>query len=212
MNPKLAARFSCAMLIPALAIAGLLMAIPIARAADDPAMRAASDKIVAAAEALIKQAGQADPIDSKLVRDAINRLQAAVRVDPRNDAAYVDLGFCYSLLRDGSQAIDMYTTATQINPSGANFLELADIYLRAGDAEGALMAANAGIVKDPQNARLYNAKGGALNDLQRIDEAEEAYEKAIKLDPSFTIARENLKALNSGSTGRGSISRQSASH
>ena len=80
-----------------------------------------------------------------------------------------------------------------MNPSGSNFIELADIYLRVGDAEDALLAANAGIVKDPSNARLYNAKGMALNDLQRFDEAEEAWEKALRLNPDLKVAQANLR-------------------
>jgi tetratricopeptide (TPR) repeat protein len=135
----------------------------------------------------------------------MDKLRAAIRIDPRNDAAYVDLGFCYSVLRDGKTAVDMYRTATELNPSGNNFIELADIYLRVGDPEDALLAANAGIVKDPSNARLYNAKGLALNDLHRLGEAQEAWEKALRLDPNLKVAQANLDALNSGQTGRGSV-------
>ncbi len=89
----------------------------------------------------------------------------------------------------------MYRTATLINPSPANFKELADIYLRTGDSEAALMAANAGLVKDPQNAKLLNAKGLALNDLQRPEEADEAFRLAVKYDPSLEVARQNRDAL-----------------
>ncbi len=172
--------------------------------------RAASDVIVGDAEALIKRAGQSDPADTKKIHEAMDKLHEALRVDPENDSAYVDLGFCYGVLRDGTTATDMYTKATQLNPSGANFIELADIYLRTGDAEDALLAANAGLAKDPENARLYNAKGMALNDLQRFDEAEEAWEKALRLKPDFPAAKANLQALNGGATGRGSITKHPA--
>ncbi|MGO8927937.1 MAG: tetratricopeptide repeat protein, partial [Limisphaerales bacterium] len=104
--------------------------------------------------------------------------------------------FCYGVIRDGSTAVDMYRTATQLNPSGSNFIELADVFLRVGDAEDALLAANAGIIKDPRNARLYNAKGMALNDLQRFGEAEEAWEKALKLNPNLKVAQVNLDRVN----------------
>ena len=174
------------------------------------ANRAESDAVVAEAEKLVMQAGQADPVDTKLIHQAIDKLRVALKIDPRNDSAYVDLGFCYGVLRDGDTAIDMYRTATDLNPSGTNFIELADIYMRVGDAEDALLAANAGIVKDPSNARLYNAKGLALNDLQRFDEAEEAWEKALRLNPDLKVARANLDALNAGPTGRGSISKHPA--
>jgi tetratricopeptide (TPR) repeat protein len=103
----------------------------------------------------------------------------------------------------------MYHTATELNPSGSNFIELADIYLRVGDPEDALLAANAGIIKDPSNARLYNAKGMALNDLQRFGEAQEAWEKALRLNPDLKVAQVNLDALNGGPNGRGSISKHS---
>jgi len=167
--------------------------------------RAESDAVVAEAEKLVMQAGQSNPADSKKIYAAMDKLHEALRIDPRNDSAYVDLGFCYGVLRDGDSAIQMYRTATEINPSGSNFIELSDVYLRVGDSEDALLAANAGIIKDPRNARLYNAKGMALNDLQRFGEAEDAWEKALKLNPNLKVAQVNLDALNGGQSGRGSI-------
>lgn len=193
------------MLAIAVAALGVLALAPSSYAAE--ANRAASDAVVAEAEALINDAGKADPVDTRMIHQAMDKLHEAMRIDPRNDSAYVDLGFCYGVLRDGPNAIDMYRTATNLNPSGSNFIELADVYLRVGDSEDALLAANAGIIKDPHNARLYNAKGMALNDLQRFAEAEEAWEKALQLNPNLRVAQVNLDALNGGSTGRGSVSK-----
>jgi len=189
----------------ALAIAAL--AILSAGRAPAAGTRVESDQMVTRAEAMIRAAGKSNPVDTAKVHQAIDELHKALAADPNNDSAYVDLGFCYGLLRDGPTAVDMYMHAVHINPSPANFLELSDIYMRVGDSEHALMAANAGILKAPRNARLYNAKGMALNDLERPDEASEAFQKAIELDPNFQIARDNLHSLNSGSTGRGSVSR-----
>jgi tetratricopeptide (TPR) repeat protein len=169
--------------------------------------RAASDAVVADAETLIRQAGESNPTDTKKIHAAMDKLHEALRIDPRNDAAYVDLGFCYGVLRDGTTATDMYMKATQLNPSASNFIELADIYLRVGNAADALLAANAGLAKEPSNARLYNAKGMALNDLQRFGEAAQAWEKALRLNPKLAAAKANLDALNGGSTGRGSITK-----
>ena len=197
-------RFNLVVLF-AIAIAALGVLAIAASSDAATANRAASDAVVAGAENLIMQAGQADPVDTKKIHEAMDKLHEALRIDPRNDSAYVDLGFCYGVLRDGDSATQMYRTATTLNPSGSNFIELADVYLRVGDAEDALLAANAGITKDPSNARLYNAKGMALNDLQRFGEAEEAWEKALKLNPKLKVAQVNLDALNGGSSGRGSI-------
>jgi Flp pilus assembly protein TadD len=197
-------RFNLVVLF-AIAIAALGV-LSIAASSDAAtANRAASDAVVVGAEKLIMQAGQADPVDTKKIHEAMDKLHEALRIDPRNDSAYVDLGFCYGVLRDGDSATRMYHTATELNPSGSNFIELADVYLRVGDFEDALLAANAGIIKDPRSARLYNAKGMALNDLQRFGEAEEAWEKALKLNPNLRVAQVNLDALNGGSSGRGSI-------
>ena len=154
-----------------------------------------SDEVVKEAEAIILEAGQKDQLDSDLVHHAINDLHQALKIDPRNDVAYVDLGFCYGMLGDGATAQDMYRTATMINPSADNFKELADVYLRTGNGEAALMAANAGLLKDPHDARLFNAKGLALNDLHRSGEAVEAFRQAVRYDPKLEVAKQNLDAL-----------------
>jgi Flp pilus assembly protein TadD len=160
-----------------------------------PTNRERSDEIVKEAETTVMAAGKKNPVDTAMINEAIADLHQALKIEPRNDSAYVDLGFCYSVLRDAETAQDMYRTATLINPSPGNFKELADIYLRVGNPEGALMAANAGLVKDPHNAKLYNAKGLALNDLQRSDEAEIAFKQAVKYDPNLQVAQQNLNAL-----------------
>ena len=205
--PRRAGPRRSGMLVVICLIAAAAMAAPISKVWAADGDRRASDALVADAEVLIRQSGQSSPIDTGKVHQAIDRLHEALKIDSRNDAAYVDLGFCYGLLRDGPTAVEMYQQATRLNASGPNFLELADVYLRVGDPSDALMAANAGIIKDPNNARLYNAKGMALNDLQRFDEAAEALEKAIKLDPNLEVARRNLAALNGGPSGRGSITK-----
>ncbi|MDO8431616.1 MAG: MMPL family transporter [Candidatus Binatus sp.] len=204
---RVASRRSSGMLAIIVALAAVAAVASSSYAASQN--RVASDAIVNEAERIIKQAGAARPTDTKLVHQAIDKLHQAIRVDPRNDSAYVDLGFCYGLLHDGPTAVDMYLQATKINPSAPNFLELADVYLRMGQSADALMAANAGLIKEPENARLYNAKGLALNDSHRFDEAEEAFEKALKYDANLAIARTNLTALNGGQTGRGSVSKHS---
>ncbi len=157
--------------------------------------RARSNAMVKQAESLVMQAGQANPVDTAKINAAIKTLHEALKVNPRNDSAYVDLGFCYSVLRDANTAVDMYRTATMINPSPSNFMELADIYLRTGESEKALMAANAGLEKDPRDARLWNAKGLALHDLMRKSEAIRAFRNAIHYDPSLQVARQNLAAM-----------------
>jgi len=174
-------------------VVALVLVASLAYAASEK--RARSDEVVKEAEAIIMEAGKKDQLDSAMVNHAIDDLNQALKIDPRNDTAYVDLGFCYGMLQDSAKASDMYRTATLINPSPDNFKELADLYLRTGNGEGALMAANAGLQKDPHNARLFNAKGLALNNLQRHEEAVEAFRQAVRYDPSLEVARQNLDAI-----------------
>ncbi len=186
----------------------IVSAWALALAAQTPAAvgdKAASARLVDEAEGMITQAGRSDPLDAEQVRAAIGKLNQAVSLDPRNDGAYVDLGFSYALLKDVPTALDMYAKATRINPSAANFKELADIYLRVGSPGNALMAANAGLSKDDRNAGLYNARGMALTNMQRFDEAARDFRKALELDPSLNAAQVNLQALGSGYGGRSTI-------
>ncbi len=172
-----------------------ILAVRPARGGENSQTRLDSNQIVQRAEAMINHATRQDPINSNEIRQAIDMLHRAIRIDPDNDSAYIDLGFCYSELRDAPTAVDMYNQAVKINPSAANYKELADIYLRVEDGENALMAANAGLLKDPRSAALYNAKGMALNDLERLDDAAAAFRKALEIDPNFRVARENLAAV-----------------
>ncbi len=191
-----ALRFGARWIALAVCAAALAAGAPNAGAAS--AARTRSDAMVSEAEALIMAAGRSNPTDTAKVNQGIDKLHDALKADPRNDSAYVDLGFCYGLLRDGTTAVDMYRTATLINPSPANYKELADVYLRVGQPEAALMAANAGLVRDPHNAPLYNAKGMALNDLERFEEAAHSFRQALVYDPSFEVAKRNLEALGPG--------------
>lgn len=200
-------------LISLVASVGILIAVPQvhARQTYTATTRAESMRLVDDAETMIKDAGQSDPLDSEKVRTAIAKLKQATQLDPRNDSAYVDLGFCYGLLKEPANAVEMYRTATRINPSPANFKELADIFLRAGSPEEALMAANAGLSKDPHDAGLYNARGMALTNLERFDEAGRDFRKALEIDPAMEAAKINLDALGDKYTGRATITKKGKS-
>jgi tetratricopeptide (TPR) repeat protein len=181
---------------------------PASPSATTGAEREASRRLVDDAEETIKKASQRDPIDSTLIRQAIAKLKQAIERDPRNDSAYVDLGFAYGLLKEPSIAVDMYRKAVEINPSPANFKELADIYMRVGNPEEALMAANAGLTRNSRDPGLYNARGMALMNMERFDEAELAFREALEIDPSFAAAKVNLDAMGSDYKARGTITKK----
>jgi hopanoid biosynthesis associated RND transporter like protein HpnN len=176
-------------LLLAAAAAAVMLASLQASADDTP------KALIKSAEKLIEEAAAQNPLNTAGVYDAIALLKRVIRIDPRDDEAYVDLGYAYGMLKDTDQAIDMYQQAVKINPSPANLKELTDVYLRAGRPQDALMAVNAAIAKSPNTAGLYNARGMALHDLMRFDEAEKDFRKALSLDPNSVVARSNLEEL-----------------
>jgi len=186
-----------------LVVAGMLLAAP--------AHAQSSSTLVDQAEQLIKEAGRENPINMTKIADAAGLLRRAIALDPNNDSAYVDLGFVRSVQKQPDDALDMYKKAVAINPSAANLTELADIYLRLGRPDAAVMAANAGLSKAPRDAHLYNARGMAYNDMMRFAEAEKDFRMALSLDPSLEAARVNLKAIGSQHIGSSTVLKHSSS-
>ncbi|HEY2663044.1 MAG TPA: MMPL family transporter [Candidatus Binataceae bacterium] len=175
--------------VVALVVAGMLLAAP--------ACAQSSSALVDQAEQLINQAGSEDPVNMTKIGDAAGLLKRAIALDPNNDSAYVDLGFVRTVQKQPDDALEMYKKAVAINPSGANFTELTDVYLRLGRPDAAVMAANAGLTKSPRDAHLFNARGMAYNDMMRFSEAEKDFRMALSLDPSMEAAKVNLKAVGS---------------
>ncbi len=48
---------------------------------------------------------------------------------------------------------------------------------------------------DPANPKPHSLRGTAHFSQQRLNEARAAFEEALRIDPSFTPAQENLKLL-----------------
>jgi hypothetical protein len=84
-------------------------------------------------------------------------------------------------------------------------LDQATIYLdETGELDKALAECDAAIELNPHLADAYNLRGIVLEELGRTLEAMDAYERAIRLDPDFVEARENLSDLRQESQLSGS--------
>ena len=64
--------------------------------------------------------------------------------------------------------------------------------LGAGRAEQALALSREGLAIDPANADLYHAQGGALAQLDRYEEAAQAFQWTVTLNPRHATGRYNL--------------------
>ncbi len=72
---------------------------------------------------------------------------------------------------------------------------LSDMYMRAGDLEGALKRLNTLLAKRPKDVKSLMMKGIICSELKRHDEARAAYEKGLEADPNLLIALNNLAYL-----------------
>jgi tetratricopeptide (TPR) repeat protein len=79
-------------------------------------------------------------------------------------------------------------------PEFKKFVDSADYYIAQGDLNMALKMAEEAIKIDPENIKGYHAKGSICYDLQRMDDAEQAFRKEIELEsaPDYKKAKRFL--------------------
>lgn len=70
-----------------------------------------------------------------------------------------------------------------------------NIYINSGDFDGAKNNLEAAIANDPNNHILYFSYGSVLDNNGKVTEAEEAYKKALEIEPEYFDANYNLGAL-----------------
>jgi len=68
-------------------------------------------------------------------------------------------------------------------------LQLAELALEGGDAQMALLRYGQVVEKDPRSADGWAGRGVALQQLERYQEALEAYDRALELKPNHELAR-----------------------
>ena len=80
-------------------------------------------------------------------------------------------------------------------------LDRAYAHQERGEFEDALRECEAAIRFDPGYAEAHNLQGIILEELGRTQEAMAAYRRAVRLDPTFNDARENLSEVEAESRG-----------
>lgn len=116
------------------------------------------------------------------------------------DKARIRLGFLMARIYDAesnlAKAEAELLRILDIDPNGYRaYSMLSDMYMRAGDLEGALNRLNALLAKDPTDPKSLMMKGIICSELKRYDEARAAYEKGLESKPNLLIALNNLAHL-----------------
>ena len=157
----------------------------------------------------------ADNLGQGKYKDAIRACNIAIRLAPHLATAYNLLGLCYDGLEQTENAIAAYREAVRLDPKfeeaqehlyeaeaelshaaqidpAQEHLDLAVAYIDADELEAALQECELAIQIAPFLADAQNYRGMILQEMELLEEAIDAYQIAVKLDPKFDAARENL--------------------
>jgi protein O-mannosyl-transferase len=128
--------------------------------------------------------------------------QLAVSVEPDNIGALNVLGSAYLALGQLQQAGEQFSRFVELAPNNEYAHKgLGDVYHTQGILDKAVESYQKALAINPSNvdahsrADTLNRYGVALVKLGRHREAEDHFKEALRLDPQFGQARENLKFL-----------------
>jgi len=110
--------------------------------------------------------------------------------------------FAYKILGDGfrergllKEAIESYTAALAIRPTGRVYIQLGQTYLDSGKLEEAVEALTKSLEFNPLHAGVYLNIGVAYTRMGRWDDAVAAFKRSAELDPSSPIPQKNIEAV-----------------
>ena len=132
-------------------------------------------------------------LNQNKVTDAITTYKQAIKLNPSNDSAHLNLGNIY--FRDGKfkEAEAEYSLAVRINPASAsNRFALGMAYLATEKYSQAEAQFKRVTQITPRDANGYDALGQALRKLERYDEAVLQFTKAMTLDKNNADAHLDL--------------------
>ncbi len=147
---------------------------------------------------------------------ALEPTKKGIELAPREAGAWTGLGQVYSKLKQHPKAVDAYTHAVELKPENGNFWNnLASAYSEQGDYAKTLqtLERQAKIAGPHQNAELWYNLGNALTTVaastwlhsdagkpkdQILREAVYAYNQAIRLNPRYGNAWNNLGIAEEG--------------
>ncbi|MDX2362872.1 MAG: tetratricopeptide repeat protein [Crocinitomicaceae bacterium] len=102
----------------------------------------------------------------------------------------------YRKIGKTDEAKNIIEAARKNNPTDRGLLlELVNLNIDAGNAEGAEIALNDAIKTDPENKLLHFTIGTIYNELGKNESAEAALNKALQIDPDYVDAQYQLGAI-----------------
>ncbi len=126
--------------------------------------------------------------------EAIACFARAITIDKDNSLLWYNLGLTYRDAGKLNDAKDALTKALQIAPDDADVIEeLALILFSLKDFDTAIQICLAGLQMYPENSHLWNTRGVCFFNKGDFEEASEAFETAVFLNPYYYDALYNLR-------------------
>jgi tetratricopeptide (TPR) repeat protein/tRNA A-37 threonylcarbamoyl transferase component Bud32 len=127
---------------------------------------------------------------------AIGYYRAALVVQPKNAAVYLNLGVALYHKKDLDGSITATRRAIDLDPQIAlAWSNLGNALREKNDIEGAIAACRRALALDPTDPKPHTNLGLALRDKKDMVGAEAACRKAIEIDPKFVLGYVNLAAV-----------------
>lgn len=116
------------------------------------------------------------------LEEAASEYKLAIRQDPRDSRAYVNLGCLYANAGQSARAERHYRKAVEVNPEDVRALNLlGGILLRRGDCQGAIACYKRAVAVDPEFANSHWNLAAACRSLGLKQAAAQHYRKYIEL-------------------------------
>lgn len=134
--------------------------------------------------------------NAQLPDEAIKYYTKTIELNDKNASLYQELGRLYLAKADTSKALKTFEAGRAKHPENVNLMfDELNVYLNKGQVASQISKIDAAIAKDPKNKTLYFVSGIAHSSNKTFDKAEEAYKKALELDPAYTDAIYNLSII-----------------
>jgi len=128
--------------------------------------------------------------------EARARLEKALKAEPDNVSALVELGYLEFQAKHFDEAEKLLTRATRLKPESATaWLALGVATCEAGKLDAALAALSQAVLLEPRNAKAHSYLGVTVGRKGWMDGAEAELQRALELDENLAEAHFNLAVV-----------------
>jgi tetratricopeptide (TPR) repeat protein len=127
--------------------------------------------------------------------EVVGQLQGLIAQTDEPRPVHIALGILYKELEEFEKAIRELSIALDLRATPDVYLDRASVYLKADNAQAALVDYTEAIALSPWDADVYAARAGAYEKLDKLDEALEDRIQAVRIAPREIYAYDQLHEL-----------------